>query len=79
MIDDSQSVTPPTALGPDNVGINSGTEVASAQITDLANLYSCSFLISGDRMTVYPDGSFEVHGRVDETDFRGCNFLMERD
>lgn len=54
-------------------------EVALALITDLANLYSCSFLISGDRMTVYPDGSFEVHGRVDETDFRGCNFLMERD
>ena len=54
-------------------------EVASALITDLANLYSCSFLVSGDRMTVYPDGSFEVHGRVDETDYRGCNFLMERD
>ncbi len=77
---DSLNVTPPTALGPDNVGINSGAgEVASALITDLANLYSCSFLISGDRMTINPDGSFEVHGRVDETDFRGCNFLMERD
>lgn len=48
-------------------------------ITDLANLYSCSFLISGDRLTINPDGSFEVHGRVDETDYRGCNFLMERD
>jgi len=75
-----QKVTPPTAVGPDDVGINSGAgEVASALITDLANLYSCSFLVSGDRMTVYPDGSFEVHGRVDETDYRGCNFLMERD
>jgi hypothetical protein len=30
-------------------------------------------------MTINPDGSFEVHGRVDETDYRGCNFLMERD
>jgi len=48
-------------------------------ITDLANLYSCSFLISGDRIEVYSDGSFEVVGRVDPTDFRGCNFLMERD
>ena len=48
-------------------------------ITDLANLYSCSFLMSGDRMTINSNGSFEVHGRVDETDYRGCNFLMERD
>lgn len=48
-------------------------------ITDLANLYSCSFLISGDRIEVYDDGSFEVLGRIDPTDFRGCNFLMERD
>jgi hypothetical protein len=48
-------------------------------ITDLANLYSCSFLISGDRIEVYDVGSFEVLGRIDPTDFRGCNFLMERD
>lgn len=48
-------------------------------ITDLANLYSCSFLVSGDRYEVFSDGSFEVLGRVDSTDYRGCNFLMERD
>jgi hypothetical protein len=48
-------------------------------ISDLANLYSCSFLVSGDRYEVFPDGCFEVLGRVDATDYRGCNFLMERD
>jgi len=69
-----QKVTPPTAVAVEGTG-----EVASALITDLANMYSCSFLVSGDRMTVYSDGSFEVHGRMDETDYRGCNFLMERD
>jgi hypothetical protein len=52
---------------------------ASSLITDLANLYSCSFLVSGDRYELFEDGSFEVLGRVDPTDYRGCNFLMERD
>jgi hypothetical protein len=52
---------------------------ASSLITDLSNLYSCSFLVSGDRYELFEDGSFEVLGRVDPTDYRGCNFLMERD
>ncbi len=48
-------------------------------IIDLANLYSCSFLLTGDRGTVRGDGAFQVLGRMDPADLRGCNFLMERD
>ncbi|WP_207514268.1 LuxE/PaaK family acyltransferase [Longitalea luteola] len=45
-------------------------------IIDLANLYSCSFIATDDVGIVKPDGSFEVLGRVDTSDIRGCNLLI---
>lgn len=45
-------------------------------IIDLANLYSCSFIATDDVGIVMPDGSFEVLGRVDTSDIRGCNLLI---
>jgi phenylacetate-coenzyme A ligase PaaK-like adenylate-forming protein len=45
-------------------------------IIDLANVYSCSFIATGDLGTVYDDGSFEVLGRYDHSDIRGCNLLV---
>jgi hypothetical protein len=45
-------------------------------IIDLANLYSCSFLATDDIGKVYADGSFEVAGRVDNSDIRGCSLLV---
>ena len=45
-------------------------------IIDLANLYSCSFIATGDLGRVYEDGSFEVLGRFDHVDVRGCNLLV---
>jgi len=45
-------------------------------IIDLANLYSCSFLATDDTGTVGPDGGFEVSGRVDNSDIRGCSLLV---
>jgi len=44
-------------------------------IIDLANIYSCSFLSTGDLGRINSDGSFEVSGRFDESDIRGCNLL----
>lgn len=44
-------------------------------IIDLANINSCAFLATGDLGRVYGDGSFEVSGRFDESDIRGCNLL----
>jgi len=44
-------------------------------IIDLANVYSCSFIATEDLGKVYPDGSFEVLGRLDNSDIRGCSLL----
>jgi phenylacetate-coenzyme A ligase PaaK-like adenylate-forming protein len=45
-------------------------------IIDLANIYSCSFIATDDAGKVNPDGKFEVLGRVDNSDLRGCNLLV---
>ena len=45
-------------------------------VIDLANLNSCSFISTQDLCKVYPDNSFEVLGRFDNSDIRGCNLLL---
>lgn len=45
------------------------------QIIDLANVYSCSFIATEDMGKVWEDGSFEVWGRLDNSDIRGCSLL----
>ena len=45
-------------------------------VIDLANYYSCSFIATQDLGKAYPDGSFEVLGRFDSADIRGCNLLI---
>ena len=44
-------------------------------IIDLANVYSCSFIATDDVGKLYPDNSFEVLGRMDNSDLRGCSLL----
>jgi hypothetical protein len=44
-------------------------------IIDLANRDSCAFIATDDLAEVYPDGSFEVLGRMDNSDLRGCSLL----
>ncbi|MEI9808064.1 MAG: acyl transferase [Bacteroidota bacterium] len=44
-------------------------------IIDLANIYSCSFIATDDAGKLYQDGSFEVLGRMDNSDLRGCSLL----
>lgn len=48
-------------------------------ITDLANVHSCSFLLTGDRGVKDKKGRFKVLGRWNPKDLRGCNFLIEED
>jgi len=50
---------------------------AALNIVDLANIHSCSFIATQDIGKVYDDGSFEVLGRIADSDIRGCNLLME--
>ena len=45
-------------------------------IIDLANLYSCSFIATGDLGKVHPEGGFEILGRFDHSDIRGCNLMV---
>ncbi|MDB5196584.1 MAG: acyl transferase [Flaviaesturariibacter sp.] len=44
-------------------------------VIDLANVYSCSFIATQDIGRLHPDGSFEVLGRLDHSDIRGCSLL----
>lgn len=44
-------------------------------IIDLANIYSCAFIATQDLGEVYADGSFQVIGRADNSDRRGCSLL----
>jgi hypothetical protein len=46
-------------------------------IIDLANLNSCSFIATQDIGKPSPDGGFEVLGRFDNSDIRGCNLMLE--
>jgi len=46
-------------------------------IIDLANIYSCSFISTSDSGKLLKDGSFEVSGRFDNSDIRGCNLMVE--
>lgn len=45
-------------------------------IIDLANVYSSSFIATDDAGKIFPDGSFEVLGRMDNSDLRGCTLLV---
>lgn len=44
-------------------------------IIDLANIHSCSFIATEDVGEVFEDGSFNVLGRIDNSDMRGCSLL----
>jgi phenylacetate-coenzyme A ligase PaaK-like adenylate-forming protein len=46
-------------------------------IIDLANLHSCSFIATQDIGKLIPEGGFEVLGRFDNSDIRGCNLMLE--
>lgn len=45
-------------------------------IIDLANYNSCSFIATQDLGKVYTNGNFEVLGRFDHSDIRGCNLMV---
>jgi phenylacetate-coenzyme A ligase PaaK-like adenylate-forming protein len=45
-------------------------------VIDLANINSCSFIATQDLGKKYSNGSFEVVGRFDHSDIRGCNLMV---
>ena len=44
-------------------------------VIDLANIYSCSFIATDDIGILHADGRFEVLGRRDHSDLRGCSLM----
>ncbi len=45
-------------------------------VIDLANIHSCSFIATEDAGNIRPDTSFEILGRVDGSDLRGCSLMV---
>lgn len=45
-------------------------------IIDLANVYSCAFIATDDAGKIYNNGSFEITGRLDNSDIRGCGLMI---
>jgi hypothetical protein len=45
-------------------------------VIDLANVHSCSFIATQDLGKSYGDNSFEVLGRFDSSDIRGCSLMV---
>jgi phenylacetate-coenzyme A ligase PaaK-like adenylate-forming protein len=46
-------------------------------VIDLCNIGSCPFISTQDLGRMHPDGSFEVLGRFDHSQVRGCNLMVE--
>lgn len=62
----------------EDVGKNSNLScTGGVNIIDFANLDSCSFLATQDLMKIDQDGTFEILGRMDYSDVRGCNLMWE--
>jgi len=45
-------------------------------VIDLANVNSCSFIATQDLGKTHANGTFEILGRFDNSDIRGCNLLI---
>jgi phenylacetate-coenzyme A ligase PaaK-like adenylate-forming protein len=60
----------------DPFALVNGSKIGRLNIIDLANQESCAFIATDDLGRVFPDGSFEVMGRLDQSDIRGCNLLV---
>lgn len=52
-------------------------QTGGINVIDLANINSCSFIATQDLGKTFEDGTFEVLGRFDNSDIRGCNLLVQ--
>ena len=53
-------------------------ETGGINIIDLANIDSCSFIATQDLGRMHFDGLFEVLGRFENSDTRGCNLMNDK-
>ena len=54
----------------------SNGKTGGINVIDLVNINSCSFIATQDLGKKYDNGSFEVLGRFDSSDIRGCNLMV---
>jgi len=59
----------------DPMTLTSFGQRGAINVIDLANVDTCSFIATDDIGIAYQDGSFDVLGRLDLSDVRGCNLL----
>lgn len=52
-----------------------GPVTGLVDIIDLANCNACAFISTDDIGRLHPDGRFEIIGRLDNSDLRGCSLL----
>jgi phenylacetate-coenzyme A ligase PaaK-like adenylate-forming protein len=60
----------------DALSIQPTGKTGGINVIDLANINSCSFIATQDLGRVHANGSFEVIGRFDYSDIRGCNLMV---
>ena len=48
----------------------------AVNIIDLANIYSCSFIATDDTGKLYNNNKFEISGRLENSDIRGCGLMI---
>jgi phenylacetate-coenzyme A ligase PaaK-like adenylate-forming protein len=60
----------------DPLSLQSNNKTGGINVIDLANIYSCSFIATQDLGKLLPNDCFEILGRFDNTDIRGCNLLV---
>jgi hypothetical protein len=60
----------------DPLSIQPYGKTGGLNVIDLANINSCSFIATQDLGKSYADGSFEILGRFDHSDVRGCNLMV---
>jgi hypothetical protein len=60
----------------DPMRLEKENKTGAINVIDLANLYSCSFIATNDLGKMNEDGSFEVLGRMDNAELRGCNLMV---
>ncbi len=51
-------------------------KVGAINVIDLANIHSCAFIETQDLGKIDQNGYFELLGRIDNSDLRGCNLLV---
>jgi hypothetical protein len=59
----------------DPLNLDFHNKTGAVNVIDFANYYSCSFIATNDLGKMHRDGCFEILGRMDNAEIRGCNLM----